>query len=149
MYLHTFSFPGHTDSGETADAWEGWTEGLSEQGIKEQKLQIRQIPTEVKTWERNKNTKRLKKCSDIADQSYIFCYFNFTSLIIFAKAPKLLGQEEEDRKSKPPGFKVEALWKDYSLDMTLYEITYKALNSSGEDVALLKQVIKGTSATAF
>lgn len=81
--------------------------------------------------------------------SHILCYFNFISLIIFARTPKLLGQEEEG-KSKPPGFEVEALCKDCSLDMSLYKITYKAAKlSSWEDVALSKKVIKGTSAIAF
>lgn len=32
--LHTFSFPGHTDSQETVDIWESWTEVQTDQHIK-------------------------------------------------------------------------------------------------------------------
>lgn len=34
VYLHTFRFPGHAGSGETADIWEGWTEVQTDQYIK-------------------------------------------------------------------------------------------------------------------
>lgn len=72
------------------------------------------------------------------------------SLSIFAGAPNLLGQEEEEGKNKPAELEVEDLCKDYYLDMSSYKKTHKAAELfSWEDAALSKRVIKSTSATAF
>lgn len=52
--------------------------------------------------------------------------FSCISSSIFARTPNLLGQEEEEGKSKPAGLEVEALCKDYSSDMPCYKQTHRA-----------------------